>query len=220
MATERREDALSRQRIVDTAVEMLDASGESGLTFRALSARLKTGPGAIYWHVANKTELLVAATGAVLAAALAAETAETAPAEAIRAIALGVYDAFEAHPWIGPELTRAPAPATILQIFERLGRQVQALGVPEADLFSVASALLYYIFGVGNQNAAMARAVEPSTNRAEFFERIVAQWAALDPTEFPFLQAITGQMRDHDDRVQFLDGVDLILAGIASRPTA
>ena len=56
----RREHSLSRDRIVDVAIELLDAEGESGLTFRALAGRLATGPGAIYWHVANKGELLTA----------------------------------------------------------------------------------------------------------------------------------------------------------------
>ena len=42
---QRRTDALSRERIVDAAIELLDAEGESGLTFRALAARLATGPG-------------------------------------------------------------------------------------------------------------------------------------------------------------------------------
>src|SRR5690349_12694079 len=37
---ERREDALSRERIVGAAVELLDDKGESGLTFRALAAQL------------------------------------------------------------------------------------------------------------------------------------------------------------------------------------
>ncbi|GAA1938738.1 hypothetical protein GCM10009754_02190 [Amycolatopsis minnesotensis] len=39
-------------------MELLDAGGEGGLTFRALTERLATGPGAIYWHAANKGELL------------------------------------------------------------------------------------------------------------------------------------------------------------------
>src|SRR3984957_19530601 len=55
--TERRTDALSKQRIVDAAIEILDADGESALTFRALAARLATGAGAIYWHVADKNDL-------------------------------------------------------------------------------------------------------------------------------------------------------------------
>src|SRR5690242_5149495 len=98
--TERRADALTRPRIVDAAVDLLDVAGEGGLTFRALSAKLRTGPGAIYWHVANKDELLVAATDAVVSAAMAAEAADQTPEDAIRAVALGLFDAIDAHPWI------------------------------------------------------------------------------------------------------------------------
>lgn len=65
--TERRTDALSKERIVEAAIEILDDEGETALTFRALSARLATGSGAIYWHVANKSELLAAATDDVIA---------------------------------------------------------------------------------------------------------------------------------------------------------
>src|SRR5579859_7821537 len=43
---ERRTDALSKERIVEAAIEILDADGENALTFRALSARLATGAGA------------------------------------------------------------------------------------------------------------------------------------------------------------------------------
>ena len=40
-----------------------------------------------------------------------------------------------------------------------------------------ASALLNYILGVGGQNAANARAPEPGTNRTEFLETVSAAWA-------------------------------------------
>ena len=63
---ERRTDALSKERIVAAAIEILDTEGEAALTFRALAARLATGSGAIYWHVANKDELLAAATDGVI----------------------------------------------------------------------------------------------------------------------------------------------------------
>src|SRR5689334_13543583 len=56
----RRSDALSRDRIIAATIEVLDATGEAGLTVRALTAHLSTGRGAIYHHVANKEELLAA----------------------------------------------------------------------------------------------------------------------------------------------------------------
>jgi AcrR family transcriptional regulator len=214
--TDRREDALSRERIVSAAVELLDTAGEGGLTFRALSAELKTGPGAIYWHVANKAELLAAATDSVLAGALAGNEAGQTPEEAIRAAALGLFDAIDDHPWVGAQLSRVASQSATLRIFERLGRQVQALGVPEAALFDSASALLNYILGVAGQNAANARNQAPGTNRADVLGAESAVWAELDLAEYPFLRRIAGQLRDHDDRAQFVAGVDLIVAGITS----
>src|SRR6185312_7734253 len=96
---ERREDALSRERIVDAAIALLDDEGEDGLTFRALATRLSTGPGAIYWHIANKSELLLAASDAVVARALGEVPASATPREAIHGIAAGVFDAIDDHPW-------------------------------------------------------------------------------------------------------------------------
>ena len=45
---------------------------------------------------------------------------------------------------------------------------------------------------------------------------MAATWAMLDPTEYPFAHAIAAQMREHDDRADFLAGIDLLLAGLAA----
>jgi hypothetical protein len=126
-----------------------------------------------------------------------------------------VFDAIDAHPWVGTQLALSPAQPAMLRILERVGRRVQALGVPAAAQFASASAVTNYILGVGGQNAANARAVEPGTNRTEFLSTVADAWAKLDPDEYPFARAVAGQLRDHDDREQFLAGLDLILAGIA-----
>ena len=57
---------LSKSRVVEAAIAILDAEGEAALTFRALTANLETGAGAIYWHVSNKDELLAAAAEQVI----------------------------------------------------------------------------------------------------------------------------------------------------------
>jgi AcrR family transcriptional regulator len=212
--TERRTDALSKERIVEAAIEILDTEGEAALTFRALTARLATGSGAIYHHVANKNELLTAATSGVIVRALADGPDGMPPAEAIRAIALGVYDAIEAHPWVGTQLSQEPWESAMLPIFEGIGGRLQALGVPERAQFDSASALLNYIFGMAGQHAAAARIVARDLGRAAFLETVAARWAQLDPAEYPFLLQVVAQLPGHDDREQFLAGIDLILAGI------
>jgi AcrR family transcriptional regulator len=208
-----RTESLSRERIVGAAVELLDTAGESGLTFRALSTRLETGAGAIYHHVANKEELLIAATDGVLTGATAADEPGASPAAAIRALALAVFDAIDAHPWIGAQLTRTGSQPAMLRLFDRLGRQLRVLGVPATAQFDAASALLLYISGVAAQNAALARAAAPGLDRGAFLESVST---TLDPAAFPFLHAMAAELRDHDDRAQFLAGIDLILAGVTA----
>jgi hypothetical protein len=41
-------------------------------------------------------------------------------------------------------------------------------------------------------------------------------WSQLDPQEYPFVRSAAGQLRAHDDRMDFLAGIDLILRGIDS----
>ena len=215
---ERRAEALSKARIVEAAIEILDADGESALTFRALAARLATGSGAIYWHVADKSELLGAAADDVVARVMARVEGGAESREAIRVIALGVFDAIDAHPWVGAQLFREPWRPAMLQIFEGVGGRLRALGVPERAQFDVASALVNYILGVAGQNAANARLAREAdrTDRSAFLATVAARWAQLDPAKHPFVRQMATQLRDHDDREQFLAGVDLILAGVGT----
>jgi AcrR family transcriptional regulator len=213
---ERRADALSKERIVEAAIGILDADGESALTFRALAARLATGSGAIYWHVANKNDLLAAATGDVIARVVTEVASGAEPREAIRAIALGVFDAIDAHPWVGAQLSREPWQSSVHRIFEGIGRQLQALGVPERAQFDCASALLNYVLGLAGQYAAAARLLPRDTDRSAFLTTVAARWAQLDPAEYPFMRQVATQLPEHDDREQFLAGIDLILVGIGA----
>lgn len=212
--TEWRADALSKERIVEAAIEILDAGGERALTFRALAARLTTGSGAIYWHVADKHELLAAAADAVVARVMTEGGRGAEPREAIRALALGVFDAVATHPWVGAQLAREPWQPAMLLIFEGIGGRLPALGVPERAQFDVWSALVNYVLGVAGQNAANARLLARGTDRSAFLAAVAARWAQLDPAAYPFVHRVAAQLREHDDRAQFLAGLDLILAGI------
>jgi AcrR family transcriptional regulator len=214
--TERRADALSKERIVGAAIEILDADGESALTFRALAGRLATGSGAIYWHVADKNDLLAAATDDVIARVMTEVVRGAEPREALRALASGVFDAIDAHPWAGAQLSREPWQSAVLRIFEGFGGQLRSLGVPERAQFDCASALLNYVLGLAGQYAAAARLLPRETDRSAFLASVAARWVQLDPAAYPFVRQMAAQLPGHDDREQFLAGIDLILAGITT----
>jgi AcrR family transcriptional regulator len=213
---ERRTDALSKERIVEAAIEILDAGGEGALTFRALAARLATGSGAIYWHLSGKSELLAAATDHVIARVMTEVATGVTPRDTVRAIALGVFDAIDAHSWVGTQLSREPWQFAITEIFEGIGSQLQALGVSPEARFDSASALVTFILGLAGQHAAAARLVTRETNRTAFLTAIADRWTRLDPARYPFMHEVAAQLPEHDDREQFLVGIDLILAGITA----
>jgi AcrR family transcriptional regulator len=215
----RREDSLSRDRIIEASIAILDGSGEDGLTFRALSERLATGPGAIYWHVPNKGDLLTAACDAIIARAMNAPLVGATPQAIIRTLALGMFDAIDAHPWVGSALTRAPGQLPMVRILERIGRQVRALGVPDEEQWATVGALLNYILGVGAQNAANGQLGRTrGIDRSDFLDAVATTWSQLDPDAYAFTRSMAAHLRGHDDRRDFLAGIDLILSGIeASR---
>ena len=211
----RRTEALSRDVIVQAAADILDAEGEDALTLRALTVRLATGYGAIYHHVVDRNDLLAAATDHIIAHIVTALDADAEPQQALRAIALGLFDAISAHPWVGAQLNRELWRPALLDLYESLSQQLQALGVPQQALSDSAGVLVNYILGVAGQNAANARALASSKmDRSAFLAHVAAQWAQLDPARYPSVHKARTQLREHDDREQFLAGIDLILAGI------
>lgn len=215
----RRAASLTRDTIIEAAIALLDADGESGLTFRALATRLATGAGAIYWHVADKDDLLTAASDSIVARAMQdameASVSEATPRAGIRAVALAIFEAMDAHPWLGSALSRAPGQLPTVRILECLGRQVDALGVAEEKQWMAACTLLNYLLGVSGQNAANAvNARGAGLERSHFLDSMAAAWSRLDAQAFPFARKVAGQLRAHDDREDFLAGIDLIVHGM------
>ena len=213
----RREESLSRGRIIEASIQLLDSSGEEGLTFRALSQNLATGPGAIYWHIANKSDLLTAACDAVLARTLD-EIVIAKPEVTIRAVALSLFDVIDEHPWVGAVLTSTAGLSPVVRILEVIGQQIRVLGVPEEQQWAAVGTLMAYILGLSRQNAANGQlARTQGLDRSAFLEAVSAAWSQLDPQDYPFARSVAQQVRDHDDRVDFVAGIDLILGGINSQ---
>jgi len=211
-----RDAALSRAQIVTAAIDLLDRDGEAGLTFKRLAEQLATGPGAIYNHIASKSDLMAAASDAIVTEVQRSRTNGADRQDSIRAFALGMFDMIDVHPWVGAALTRMPG-QSVLRIIDAVGQDVRALGVPADREWASTMALFNYIVGVGGHNAANAQfARARALDRAEVLASLARTWSDLDPTEYPFAHSIGTQLRAHDDRADFLAGIDLIIAGIAA----
>ena len=58
--------ALNRERILETALALIDRDGLAALNIRALAAALGVAPAALYWHVPNRDAVLSGAIGLAL----------------------------------------------------------------------------------------------------------------------------------------------------------
>lgn len=210
-----RAEALSQEIVVGAAVALLDEFGERGFTFRLLAERLKTGSGALYWHVANKDELVALSADRVLGDALTAAPgpADGAGAE-LRALAIAVFDALDRHQWAASHVTTPPTLANALRLLDRIGTLVTRTGLPADRRFAVATAIFYYVTGVSAQIIAPGPAGGAVPSRDAFLAQTAERWERLDPADHPFLTRVTGDLRDHDDRDQFIVGLDLLLTGL------
>ncbi|HWS36589.1 MAG TPA: TetR/AcrR family transcriptional regulator C-terminal domain-containing protein [Actinoplanes sp.] len=210
---------LSRDVVVSAAVELLDEHGERGLTFKLLTERLRTGAGAVYWHVANKDELVRMATDQVIGSVVAGLGDEPGAGaeQRIRTLALAVYDTLDRHTWAASHVVAAHGMPHTMRLLERIGGLVAATGLPEDRHFAVATAIFLYLTSVTAQDAGRAITAGPDASRDDLLQQEAERWAALDPAEFPFVTRIAPDLGRHDDRDQFRTGLDLLLDGLRAQ---
>lgn len=201
---------------------MLDADGEAGLTFRGLAAHLGGGVASIYWYVKGKDELLSYAADEVVARVLPtiAAQGDADPLAALREISIALFREMEAHPWAAAHLMHDLAIQHNAMLFwEGLGTHLLRLNLTDQQRFEAISALVNYVVGMGAQMAVEDQPKPgPGEDGEEFRDRILddwaEQWLRSDPAQFPFSHRMAPLFRRHDDFVQFVSGVDLILAGV------
>ncbi|QKW21680.1 TetR/AcrR family transcriptional regulator C-terminal domain-containing protein [Kitasatospora sp. NA04385] len=204
--------ALRRDQVVRSALELLDEAGLDALSTRRLAERLGVRPGALYWHVANKQELLAGVADLILGEVVAGLAPPHGPwQQQLRRLAVAVRTALLAHQEAARLVATAqaaPGPTNAMRIAERIIAVLRGAGFDLTTAAFAGDALLSYITGFALQEDARgprtrddARARElAGALRAEGFPHM-ADWL----TEWPV------------DRTEpFLAGLDLLLRGLAT----
>lgn len=188
--------ALTRTAVVDAAMALLDEYGLESLSMRRLATALEVQPGALYWHVRSKQDLLSS-----IAERIVAEVADDveAPSEGgpgsrgpgagARATAIAFREALLAHRNGAEIVTLAQALADApLPVRRRLDTQLREVLDPEQAAWT-ARAMSHYVLGAASE--AQSRA---------------------DLTRAGILDGTDGE----EDLRAFLFGLDALLAGALS----
>jgi AcrR family transcriptional regulator len=146
---------LSRDRVLQSAVAVADAHGLGALTIRSLAADLGVKPMSVYYHVANKDEILDGIVDIVFGEIHLPEVGADWR-EQLQTRAESARHVLRGHPWAIPllESRTSPGPATLRHHDAVLGT-LRAAGFSR-ELTAHAYALLdAFVYGFSVQEASL-----------------------------------------------------------------
>ena len=203
---------LSRERILQSALELADEAGIEALSMRKLAQRLGFEAMSLYNHVQNKDDLLDGMLELVLA-----ETQPPSPEgpwdESVRRSAVSVHDALRRHPWAATRLmTFAGARRPRLRYMDLLLGRLRQAGFDADTTYHAYHVLDGHIFGFSLwENSHSGASPEQMKEMAAKFERLIPR------EEYPYLYEHAEQHMSegaHRQVSAFEFGLDLILEGL------
>jgi AcrR family transcriptional regulator len=207
---------LTRELVLQTAIRLADQGGLESLSMRKLGQELGVEAMALYYHFANKDEIVDGVVDLVFGEV---EPPSTAPGwkTSMRRRAISLRDALLRHRWaIGlMEARRNPGPANLRHHDAVIG-SLRAGGFDMAGAAHAYALLDAYIYGF-----ALTKMNLPFDSGEEIGE--VAQ-TMLDPfpvDEYPFMVEILTEhvmKPGYDYANEFEYGLDLILDGLEKGP--
>ncbi|MGO7537973.1 TetR/AcrR family transcriptional regulator [Rhizobium ruizarguesonis] len=203
------EPPLSLERIVATAVDLLDAEGVDGLKMRRLADRLGAGAMSLYWHVGNKEEVFDLALDSVLEYR---GPPEIDASQDWRGDIVHMLEDWRAsmlrHPWSASLLPRRALGPNILIRLELLSKTLSGAGVTDADLNVAIWSLWNYVIG-----ATITRANFDLSDE----DRAAAQQRLTGLSQhYPTIER-SRLLLDNDWDGAFSKGLDFLLDGLAPR---
>ncbi|MEU1809071.1 TetR/AcrR family transcriptional regulator [Micromonospora aurantiaca (nom. illeg.)] len=158
-----RQALLTRDRIVETALALIDADGLDALSTRRLAAALGVRGPSLYNHFATKEEILDAVADGVAATVDIGVFDEYEWRDALGRWARSYRAALAAHPNIVPYLAQGPGrrPAALAMADAVYGALVRA-GWPPARATHIGAAMRYFVAGSALGSFARGFVEDPS----------------------------------------------------------
>jgi AcrR family transcriptional regulator len=211
---------LSRERILNAALDLIDTNGLVTLNMRDLGRALGASTMSVYRHFQNKSDLIDAVVDHVVEGFAPPKT-EGGWQDQVRAISINVRAAMLAHPeladLIGRELRRSP---TSLRVNAEIIQGLRAAGVPADLLAETYWALSSYTTGYALLEAQTHRHRRSEHQKSSAAERVRKLAGLLEVvenlSEAASREAAVVLARPLDDR-QFLFGLNCLLSGLADR---
>ncbi|MET7393547.1 TetR/AcrR family transcriptional regulator C-terminal domain-containing protein [Dactylosporangium sp. NPDC005572] len=203
---------LTRELVLDAALEYLDEHGLPALSMRKLGARLGVEAMSLYRHVPNKDALLDGLVDRVMELAFAGlDDPRDGWVPWMRQFAHSLRAALVAHPGVLPlAATRPVNSPDALRMSERWLAAMRAAGLPLGRAMDVVNVIA--TFTIGHTLAEVGRTPGHEGSEPDLDQRS----DELDPAEFPNLTEVIRTRAGLDFDHRFTEAVDILLGGYAA----
>jgi TetR/AcrR family transcriptional regulator, tetracycline repressor protein len=208
------QEALSRGRILDAALRLVDEEGMGALTMRRLGAELGVNPMSIYHHLPGKDAVISGLVELVFSGMRVRYSEGSSWQDRVRAWAEAYRGLVRSHPNLVLEIVSNAAAATeaVLLVNEPLYGALDESGLPPAEVVRAADSVVDFVHGF-----ALAEGAQPlghPFDRRELLERLEAGIADGLPATSRVFGALTRDEACYDFDRGFDAGLVILLKGI------
>ena len=208
----RREDSsrqpLTRDAIVDAALQLLDREGIGGLSMRKLAQELDVGAASLYWHVRDKEELLGLLLDRIVGEGKVPDPDPENWREQVKQAARENRRLLQSHRDAAQiSLGRIPIGPHSMPVLERNLALLAAAGLPPRVVALAADMFALFVGGFAFEESMDDS--EPADT-----DQLGAYFRSLPPEDFPTLHALADDLvaGDRDERFEF--AIELLVRGL------
>jgi len=214
---------MTRELVLATALELIDADGVEGLSMRRLGRALGRDPMTLYRHAANKMALLDGVAELVLSQ-LTVDPNDPDWVGQLRQVARDYRGLALAHPKVVPLLVTRPLatplglrPRGTLRPLEEVLTLLTRAGFSGPDALHIYRALFGFLYG-----HVLNELQEVVENPEETDDLLRLGLHRLPIREFPLLRSLAPVLASYDGPAELESGLDILLTGLVTTvsPTA
>jgi AcrR family transcriptional regulator len=198
---------LTREKIVDTALKLLERDGLQGLSMRKLAQELGSGAASIYWHVGGKQELLSLLLDRIVGETKVPEPDPANWQEQVKAMMRETRRVLTSRRDAGQlSMGRVPTGPNSLPVLDKTLAVLRAAALPAQVISYAADMFALYVGGVAFEESSDAPPVQP--------DQVRAYWESLPRDRFPNLVELADVLTagDGDERFEF--ALELLVCGL------
>jgi AcrR family transcriptional regulator len=202
---------VTRERLLDAALTIVEAEGPDGLTMRGLARKLGVAPTAIYWHVGDRQAVLDALAERIADGIAEVRVSGKEPATRIVSIARSLRRALLDQ----PELVRlvhqqGHTAAIFVPVRRRLAREFVAAGLRGREAALAVDSVVHLVSGSVLNKIQVDRSPQPRQSSGDL-------WSVDDVRDSPDVVEHLSRPGDPDE--VFEHTLDLLVRGLGLRST-